>query len=455
MVSISLLQLVLEVWGALITLACAIATTVGKKIYPQRRFLLALLLFMNTVLLFNDSLALAFRGNESLIACFIVRISNFLVFILLPIMIITFGIYIFNIINSNNGELNLVCRNALFATSGIHIFVILITPFTNFLYYFDEHNLYHRSAAFGIATILGIVQLLILMITILKHSAYIEKIECQVLLLFILLPMASSVFQNFHYGLSLNNLATTMALMLLFLLNEVKKSNYLYEQRKLLMDQEMALKDQQLRISQHERELAEARLQISLSQMQPHFVFNALGSIEQLCRMDSKKAAEATHYFARYLRNNLHALNVTDTQTFSAELSHVRSYIWLEKMRFGDDLCFIESIHSSDFQIPILTIQPLIENAVKHGMMSFDEGILHITLTVTENIEEYQILLNDDGMGFVPEISSEEHFRESIFFNISERLKLMCNGTIQMKTIPGQGTVYTIIIPKNKSEKEE
>ena len=69
---------------------------------------------------------------------------------------------------------------------------------------------------------------------------------------------------------------------------------------------------------------------------------------------------------------------------FSKELEHIHNYVWLEKMRFEEDLEFTESIEVKDFAIPVLSVQPLVENAIKHGMMGMEEGTLHVNLSTFE-----------------------------------------------------------------------
>lgn len=110
-----------------------------------------------------------------------------------------------------------------------------------------------------------------------------------------------------------------------------------------------------------------------ISQIKPHFIYNTLGSIEQLCEIDPKMAAEMTHNFAKYLRGNFGELGNTKPIRLSQEISHCKYYVSIEQVRFPD-MKITFDLKSEDFLIPALSIQPLIENAIKHGLMKRLEG---------------------------------------------------------------------------------
>ncbi len=200
-------------------------------------------------------------------------------------------------------------------------------------------------------------------------------------------------------------------------------------------------------IQKSEIKIAKQKNQMALSQIRPHFLYNALGSIEVLCKTNPQKAGEAVHFFSRYLRMNMDALGDVDMIPFSKELEHIHNYIWLEKMRFDEDLEYTESIEVSDFMIPVLAIQPLVENAVKHGMMGMDEGVLHVDLSTYEKDDCYYIRIKDDGAGFdmnAPKNNSDERSHLGMT-NAKERIKSFLNGEFIVDSHVGQGTTITIV----------
>lgn len=206
----------------------------------------------------------------------------------------------------------------------------------------------------------------------------------------------------------------------------------------------------ELENAKKEAEYALSRNMLMLSQIKPHFMYNALGSIEVLCGVDPQKAGEAIHHFTHYIRSNMDIVaNNTDTILFEKELEHLRHYIWLEKMRFEEELEYTEEIETVDFSVPQLSIQPLVENAVKHGMMGKEDGVLHVTLKVKETDSEYRIYVCDDGCGFDPKATAEDGRSHLGISSAAYSLKLRLNGTMEIESHIGEGTTITIRIPKN------
>ena len=122
-----------------------------------------------------------------------------------------------------------------------------------------------------------------------------------------------------------------------------------------------------IRAKQMERELEESRIAITLSQLQPHFIYNVLNSIYHLCDRDPKLAQEAVDKFSDYLRNNMKSIEQKEPIPFEEEYQHIQTYLSLEKIRFRT-LEIIYDIDIVNFMLPPLTVQPLVENAVKHGV---------------------------------------------------------------------------------------
>ena len=120
--------------------------------------------------------------------------------------------------------------------------------------------------------------------------------------------------------------------------------------------------------------LREQRLSLMLSQIQPHFLYNTLNTITALCRVNPKLAEETTIKFSGYLRENMYSMGENYTNPFSKELDHTNIYLDIEKLRFGDRVKVEYDIKSDDFNMPTLTLQPIVENAVKHGICSKLEG---------------------------------------------------------------------------------
>jgi LytS/YehU family sensor histidine kinase len=204
-----------------------------------------------------------------------------------------------------------------------------------------------------------------------------------------------------------------------------------------------------MRTKEMEAELKDKRIAVMISQIQPHFLYNSLNSIAELCVVDPKRAEKATINFSRYLRGNMGALNEKNPIEFEDELSHLNHYIELEKLRYGDDLQFEYDIKEVSFTLPALTVQPLVENAVNHGIRYHKmKGKIKISSYADE--ENYFVTIEDDGVGFNPEEYMVDGKKHVGIANVKYRLELLCGGSLDIKSEKGVGSIVTIRIPKEK-----
>lgn len=204
------------------------------------------------------------------------------------------------------------------------------------------------------------------------------------------------------------------------------------------------------RAKQAEQELLQMRVAIMVSQIQPHFLYNALTSIAQLCEKDPKLAKTSVIAFAEYMRRNMNSLKEQAPVPFTQELEHLKTYVSLEKMRFGDDLTVVFDIEATDFALPSLTVQPLVENAVKHGVGMREDGGT-VTVATREFDDRFEITVTDDGVGFDPSVPKDDGRAHVGMDNVRHRLQTMCRATLTVQSTVGEGTNATIIIPKEET----
>ena len=185
-----------------------------------------------------------------------------------------------------------------------------------------------------------------------------------------------------------------------------------------------------------------------VSQIRPHFLYNALTSIAMLCELDPKTAKEATIAFSKYLRGNMDSLKQTKAVPFEQELSHIKNYLFIEKLRFDDLLNIEYDIQTTDFEVPQLSIQPLVENAVKHGVGIAEDGGT-VTISTRETDDAFEVIISDDGVGFDVNAPKKDDGRSHIGMeNTRKRLKEMCGADIIIESEVGKGTTARVIIPK-------
>ena len=204
-----------------------------------------------------------------------------------------------------------------------------------------------------------------------------------------------------------------------------------------------------IRAKELEKELEDSRIATMLSQIQPHFIYNTLSSIEQLCKDQPEVASELVHNFALYLRGNFSELDNTVPITLMKEMEHVQHYVNIEQIRFPDIEIRFE-LNSEDFLLPALSVQPLVENAIKHGLMGLKHGGT-VTVTSYETDKDFCVSVEDNGVGFDTTILQEER-RHIGIRNIRGRIEAMCGGTLQVESAPGKGTKAVITIPKERRE---
>ena len=202
-----------------------------------------------------------------------------------------------------------------------------------------------------------------------------------------------------------------------------------------------------LRAKELERELEDSRISAMLSQMQPHFLYNVLNSIYQLCEVDPGTAQDAIEKFSDYLRNNMASLTEKNLIPFREEYRHIQTYLSLEKIRFPNTLRVTEDIQTSGFQVPPLTVQVVVENAVKHGVTK-KRGGGTVTISTREASECWLITVSDTGKGFDPAHYDEDGKAHFGLRNAQERLRTMVGGTLVIQSAEGQGTTVEIRIPK-------
>ena len=209
-----------------------------------------------------------------------------------------------------------------------------------------------------------------------------------------------------------------------------------------------------LKTAEVEKELEIANTSLMISQIQPHFLYNALNTIKYLIKRDPKSAEKAVISFSRYLRGNMDSITQKSPIPFTDELEHTKHYCDIELLRFGDKLNIVYDTPVTNFVIPALSVQPLVENAIKHGVTKKIEGGT-VTVTTSEDENNYIVKIQDDGVGFDvqnPDLKPSEAHAHIGVNNVRERLINMVNAEFIIESQIDVGTCATIKIPKKEVE---
>jgi LytS/YehU family sensor histidine kinase len=185
---------------------------------------------------------------------------------------------------------------------------------------------------------------------------------------------------------------------------------------------------------------------IMLGQMKPHFLYNTLNTIKYLITEDPQKAEYAIVKFSEYLRENMNALSCENFILFEQELKHIKNYVDIEKLRFGDRITVNYNIENSNFFLPSLSIQPLVENAIKHGITRKLSGGT-VDITVKKEEQYFVVSIKDDGVGFDTNVLNLETGSLAIK-NIKERIGIIEGASFEIKSVVNEGSECIVKIPQ-------
>lgn len=420
-----------EAWGMIFCLmAAAIGYVASEKKYGKRWWLMGLFLTQALELMF-DSLAWIFRGNVTALGYYMVRISNAGAFILNNMLIVVSTGYLCSHIKKEKDQWLGLWIACAIAAAGIALTVI--TQFFPLLYRFDETNHYVRTDWFFLSSIIAFLGLIVEFILLTKYRSSFDRPKRIVLYIYLLMPLLALVWQSFFYGISMLQIMNTISLMSLFMVDAFRQTRQLIEK---------------------ERELSDMKIQVVLSQIKPHFMYNVLNTITYLCDKDAKLAKRALYDFSRYLRGNLDSLTSQNLVPLDRELDLVTRYLALEKLRMEDELNIIYDINDNGYMLPPMTLEPFVENAVSHGLAKADEGGT-LAIRTRAGEQSHEIIIEDDGVGFDPDgyMNRTDGDHKSIGIdNVRKRLERMCGGTVQICSQRGKGTSVLICIPYEQRE---
>ncbi|GIO35897.1 histidine kinase [Paenibacillus antibioticophila] len=237
-----------------------------------------------------------------------------------------------------------------------------------------------------------------------------------------------------------------------------RQFNYMVESIRLLMDQVVEKNEQFTALELAQREI---KLKMMASQINPHFLFNALESIRMNAHMKGEKEiANVVRLLGRLMRKNLEIGR--EKTPLKEELEMVRSYLDIQKFRYEDRLQYEIEVDDSvmDFRVPPLIIQPLVENAVVHGVEDKVDGV-KVAVSIRRLEEMLEVSVKDNGMGMTPErleevkesiMASEESEKNHIGLrNVYQRLVLTYGEEhgLNIESRYGEGTLIIFTLPLN------
>lgn len=356
----------------------------------------------------------------------LLQIVEHLNFANIGFQIIFFSLYLMEFLSTKT----IVNKKPFYAVVviGVLSFVLLIiSVFNNMYFTIDEQNNYIWSDTAWISQIPSSLTMLIFSITIIKYKSKMSIKEFLSVFSMVAAPLLVNLaVMLIDAELYLDCLVSSIVIFAI----------YVNIQTELRRELEVKQKN--------------ADISVMLSQIKPHFLFNSLTSISRLYS-DNPEAKEAVICFADYLRNNMDSLNQKQLIPFRKELEHVNQYLYLEKLRFKDKLEIIMEIDTDEFMLPSLTLQPIVENAVYHGITKKENGGT-LKIQVKESEKSHKIYVIDNGVGFNENEILKDGRSHIGISNVKARLEALCGGRLYINSVVGEGTEAILEIPKGVSD---
>ncbi|MDL2248805.1 histidine kinase [Tyzzerella sp. OttesenSCG-928-J15] len=305
------------------------------------------------------------------------------------------------------------------------IFMAVASLFNGMLYRVDENNVYYIGSWNWLVYLIDVLQCALVIFQLLKLRKALHQRDFWWFLSCSVLPFVAVVITALQPQLMVLYVAMMISLLLIYI---------------------NVQKETEERISRQELELINSNTAIMLSQIQPHFLYNALSAISELCISNPEEARRTVLDFSRYLRTNMDSLSSDRLVRFDEELKHISTYLSLEKKRFEDRLEVHFEIGQKDFLLPPLTVQPIVENAVLHGVTTRSTGGA-IWIKTAVKADEVVITVRDNGVGFDVSAYAKDGKSHIGIENVRRRLRALCSGNLWVESQIGVGTTVSLTIP--------
>lgn len=346
-------------------------------------------------------------------------------FLALPLPMLTF--YLLHCCGENMRSSKLL--HAVLLLLGVHFVQLAITPFTDIFFYVMPGEQWERGVCYPFMLLPLVVIMLLNLAGVIQSR---KRISHKTFLSFIfaILPIMVTVsVQMFVEIFPLIDISYVISALSMY---------------------SLILSDQIEHDLRYQQEIANQRANIMVLQMRPHFIYNTMTSIYCLCNQNPQLARQVIMDFTAYLRKNFTAIASAEPIPFSSELEHTRAYLAVEQAQYEDSLFVEYDTPHIFFRVPPLTLQPIVENAIKHGRDPY-AGPFHISIRTRKTDSGSEIVVANNGRGFAPAGEGEPHIALK---NIQQRLKIMCGGCMTITPGDSGGTVVTVIIPDIAGLKE-
>lgn len=336
---------------------------------------------------------------------------------------LSFNFYLMEYLKPKRKKLISVISILMYVTASL----LIISSCFSDLYFTITDGVYKRGKLYWLShSFIFIIPLINIINSIIKHK-FTDKTYVCVCISYCAITIIALIIQVSIPHLSIIYVATLLAQVIVYMLVYVRMG---YENER------------------HKTEFAQQQIALALSQMQPHFIFNSLDTIRYFCDKNSAIASDMVYIFAKYMRFNMDALVQNNPIPFSDDLHHAQRYVAIEKRRFkGINLFY--NIEVCDFSLPPLTIQPIVENAIKNGSSSQDSGT-EISISSSTADDNFIVTISSNSIDFQAPAPYSTTANYCDIENIRNRLQTMCGGALDIENTPDGNTSVIIKIPNVK-----
>lgn len=431
MSTIALLHIAMEVWCIvfLVVVLICVAATLDHKDRRTNGFAQMMLCFI--IALVGDIFAWYFRGVPGFLPGVAVRSANFAYFFAGDLSLMAASVFLTSLVEEEEKELVYV-KLLTDACLLLAMFLLVGNLSGEYFYTFTEENVYQRAFLHPLHTVLEIVPLVANCLYVLRYFKKVRPSFRRMAIVAAVTYPVAMLIQELFYGFQLGNAVDTILLLGAFVAIYMDRHDAAMEEKKELLNKR--------------EEVLNLQTQNTIAMVSPHFLYNTLNTIYYLCEKDPKTAQKQISSLADYLRGHMDSLKTTAPVTFTQEMEQVEYYLNIEELRYGDKLEVEYDIEETDFSLPMLSVQLMVENAIKHGLHPKKEGGT-VWIITRKQPDCYEVIVKDDGVGFDPEEDKKDGRSHTGINSVRERIRIISGGTLTINSEVGKGTESIIRIP--------
>ena len=459
-------MIALEICGSMISLIISGILAIQKKKNKIDRDIQKLVL-LGLLLLIFDSFSMIFRGDSSETGYYIIRISNFLVYIINYLILISYGRCIYDYTQPKKRSTQFRLYNIVGVCSVLSILMVICSQFGNWLYYFDDSNFYHRTKLYPLSQVAPLVAAVCFTYIIITNRDKLQKNQLLANCAYIILPLTATIFQICIYGFPVQNISIVISSWILFCAREIDVRNQLEYANKAQitflnnMSHDIRTPMNAIigftNIAMKNSPAPEVKNCLEKIEESSEYLLTLLNDVLEISHIEGEKKQY------RLIAVNIHDI-ITDVENAAKGLMVNRQLNLLVKKDIPENLYVkADNIHIREVLINLLS------NAVK---FTRDGGTITFETEYYPGKDEQHIVLcykvSDTGIGIskefekkiFDEFSQEENGARTQFkgtglgLTIAKKYVEMMDGTIYVDSRKGRGTTFTVEIPLELTQQE-